>query len=211
MEINKTNIIDKNIKILDEIRDLIDTNEPIGIITKSNFILNNSYLNKVIFLTHHLSLNYFFYKKKFYFTRNGIWYEYLTDNLEIIKKDEKNDKSLINIDLAIVISKTKIYKIFKRILKKNIKNQILGLVGDEKPENTNEYFNQIKDCHVDYQKIVNSNEKSYFYQVLLSLCEYVFIFNKDELYFKSYVDIENNNEFISESMNHNENLELILD
>jgi hypothetical protein len=185
MEINKITLIEKNKKILDEIKELIDTNSPIGFILKSNFILRNSYLYKVIILTQQMSLNYFFYKKKFYFTRNGIWYEYLTNNLELIKKDGKNDKSLININLAIIVGKTKMYKNFKRILKKYIKNQIITVIGDEKPENSEEYFNVLNNYHEDYQKIVNSNEKSNFYQILLTLCEYIFTYNKDEIYFKS--------------------------
>jgi hypothetical protein len=196
MEINKTSLIEKNKKILDEIRELIDTNSPIGFILKSNFILNNSYINKVIILTHQLSLNYFFYKKKFYFTRNGTWFEYLTNNLEIIKKDGMNEKSLININLAIVVGKTKIYKIFKRILKKYIKNQIVTIIGDEKPENTEEYFNLLNNYHEDYQKIVNSNEKTNFYQILLTLCEYIFTYNKDEIYFKSHEE-DGSQDFLS--------------
>ena len=201
MEINKTFIIENNKNILDEIRQLIDTNEPIGFILKSNNISSNSYLNKIIILTHNLSLNYFFYKKKFYFTRNGIWYEYLTDNLELIKKNEKNKKAIINIDLAIIVGKTKMYKIFKRILIKYIKNKILTIVGDKKPENTEEYFNLLNNYHEDYQKIVNGNEKSYFYQLLLTLCEYIFTYNKDEIYFEIHQD-DGTNDSMNFYVNH---------
>ena len=94
-----------------------------------------------------------------------------------------------------------IYSCFKRNLKKRIKNKIISLVGIEKPKNTDEYFNQIKSCYEDYQKIVNSNENSYFYQILMILCEYVFTYNKEEIYCETYKDNEYNeddNDYIHE-------------
>ena len=203
MEINKTTLIENNKKILDKITGLIETNDLDKLIKKNDTIciLSNGYLNKLVYLTNYLSYHYFWYKKKFYFNKNGIWYEYLTDNVKLIKKDGENNKFLINIDFGIVISKTKMYQIFKRNLKKRIKNKIISLVGIEKPKNTDEYFNQIKSCYEDYQKIVNSNENSYFYQILLILCEYVFTYNKEEIYCETYKDNEYNeddNDYIHE-------------
>ena len=184
---DETNIIEKNIKILCEIKKLIDTNYPINDLINliKNDYLNENYMHKLIVLMHELSLNYFFYKKIFYFYRNGIWYKYLTENLTNHKKDGKCDKALININLAIIVDKGKMCNILKKTLKKNIKKNIFESIIRADLQKKDEIIDNVCNFQEDYKKILKNNEKSDFYKKLLILCEYLFTHNDDQILFTS--------------------------
>jgi hypothetical protein len=191
MNIDKITIIEKNKVPLEIIKNSIDSkNSLYGHVYNliNDDYLHKNYLKNVLLLVERLSLNYFFCKKQFYFYRDETWYNYLTDNLEIIKKDGKSEKAFIDINLAIPINKVKMVKLFKKCLLKHIKKSILEFVTCKKPEIKNDVFDKIYNFYEDYTQNINNDENSEFYKILLILCEYVFTHNTDVILYKD-IDI----------------------
>jgi len=187
---DKITIIENNKVPLEIIKNFIDSDwNTINFLhlLKKDY-LHKNYLKNVLILVNNLSLHYYFCKKQFYFYRHETWYIYLTNNLEIIKKEGHCEKAFIDINLAIPISKVKMIKLFKKCLLKDIKCDVLNFVTKIKPQNKNEVFDEISHFYENYTQNINSKEKSEFYKILLILCEYVFTHNTDVILYKD-IDI----------------------